>query len=317
MRKAFIYSIVFHLGVAVLALVGIPLGEPLPVEAVQTMDVDIAELTVTTKSQKPPREVEPEPKEEEPPKPPPAPKPQPAPPPEPEPEPEPAPEEPEEAEAPPVVEPEPEPEPKEPEVVEPEPQPEPAPPEEPKEKQVAIVTPTAKPRPKNIKKKDDFDSMLNTLELDNDKPVDAPDKPTKEKDFFDELNLDEIETADKPKPREETQIATVIGTRLTVSEKDALRRQIEKCWNVPIGARNPEELVVEIRIRVNRDRTVRDALIVDTSRMAGDTFYRSMAESARRAVKNHKCSPLELPPGKYNEWKDITMTFNPSTMVGQ
>jgi hypothetical protein len=29
MRKAFIYSIVFHLGVAVLALVGIPLGEPL------------------------------------------------------------------------------------------------------------------------------------------------------------------------------------------------------------------------------------------------------------------------------------------------
>lgn len=294
MLKAFTYSFLFHFGIVLLATANF-LMPPLPVEDIQTMEVEIADLTVTTRNQKPPREPEPEPKEKQPAKPPPAPKPRPAP----KPEPEPAPEEPEPVEAP------------------PEPEPAPAPPETPKEEQVAIVTPTAKPRPKNIKKKDDFDDMLNTLALDDDKPVDAPDKKSKEKDFFDELNLDEIETDDKPKPREETQLAAIIGTRLTVSEKDALRRQIEKCWNVPIGARNPEELVVEIRIRVNRDRTVRDAVIVDTARAAADKFFRTMAESARRAVKNPKCSPLKLPPDKYNEWKDITMTFDPSKMVGR
>jgi len=298
MRKAFIFSVLFHLGIVVMALVGIPVGEPLPVEVVETMDVDIAELTVTTRNQKPPREEEPEPKEEQTPKPPPAPKPRPAPPPEPEPEPEPEPA-PEEVVAP------------------PEPEPEPAPPEEPKEEQVAIVTPVAKPRPKNIKKKDDFADMLNTLTLDDEKPADAPDKKSKEKDFLDELNLDEIVTDDKPKPREKTQIATIIGTRLTVSEVDAVRRQFEKCWNVPIGARNPEELVVEIKVRVNPDRTVRDAVIVDQARTAADSFFRAMAESAKRAVLHKNCSPLRLPPDKYNAWKEMTVVFDPSGMVGR
>ncbi len=291
MRKAFIFSFLLHLGFVMMAFVVIPASDPLPVEDVETMEVDIADLTVTTRSQKPPREEEPESKEEPPPKPPPAPKPRPAP----EPEPEPVPE-PEEAEAP--------------------PEPEPAPPEKPEEQQVAIVTPAAKPRPKIVKKKDDFDSMLNTLELD-DETADATQEKPKEKDFFDSLDLDSIETDDKPQPREKTQIASIIGTRLTVSEKDALRRQIEKCWNVPIGARNPEELVVEIKIRVNRDRTVRDAQIVDTTRASADTFFRTMAESARRAVVNPRCSPLKLPPDKYDEWKEITMTFDPSKMVGR
>ena len=86
---------------------------------------------------------------------------------------------------------------------------------------------------------------------------------------------------------------------------------------MPIGARNPEELVVEIKIQVNRDRTVRDAIIVDSARAAGDKFFRTMAESARRAVRNPKCSPLKLPPDKYNEWREITMTFDPSKMVGR
>jgi outer membrane biosynthesis protein TonB len=297
MRNAFILSVLFHIGIVVLALVGIPVGEPLPVEVVDTMEVEIADLTVTTRNQKPPREEEPEPEEKTPPPPPPAPKPRPTPPPPPEPEPEPAPEEPEAVEAP--------------------PEPEPAPPAPPEEKQVAIVTPAAKPRPKNIKKKDDFDNMLTGLNLDDENPADVDNAKPKEKDFFDSLDLESIETADKPKPREKTQIASIIGTRLTVSEEDAVRRQIERCWNVPIGARNPEELVVEIRIRVGRDRNVQKADIVDSGRLAADKFFRTMAESARRAVLHDNCSPLKLPPEKYDTWKDITLTFDPSKMVGR
>ncbi|MDH5410434.1 MAG: hypothetical protein OEY16_03520 [Alphaproteobacteria bacterium] len=294
MRKAFIYSLIFHVGVAIVALASIPASNPLPVEDVSTMDVDIADLTVTTRNRKPPPEEKVEPKEA-PPAPPPPPKPRPSPPPEPEPEPAPV----------------------EPDAVEAPPEPEPAPPETPKEQQVAIVTPTAKPRPKNIKKKDDFDSMLKTLELDDQESADSPDKKPKEKDFFDELNLDEIKPDEEPAPREKTQLASIIGTRLTVSEVDAVKNQFIKCWNVPVGARNPEELVVEIKIWVDRDRMVRKAQIIDSSRMASDRFFRAMAESARRAVLHKNCNPLKLPPDKYEVWKEITMTFDPSKMVGR
>ena len=292
MRKAFIYSVLFHIGIAALALVTVPGGRPLTVEPAQTLDVEIAGLTVTTRNKKPQRAQKP--KEEKPPKPPPAPKPRPKPEPEPEPEPDPE-----------AVE------------VPPEPEPEPAPPEAPEEKQVAIVTPVAKPRPKIVKKKDDFDSMLNTLDLGDDTPVDAPNEKPEEKDFFDKLDLDEIVPEDKTAPREESQIASIIGTKLTVSEVDAVKRQFENCWHVQIGARNPEELVVEIKIWVNRDRMVRKAVIVDTARMATDKFFRTMAESARRAVLHKKCNPLNLPPGKYDMWKEITMVFDPSVMVGR
>lgn len=294
MRKAFILSALFHLGIAVLALVVIPAGNPLPVEEAETMEVEIADLTMTTRNRKPSREKEPEPKEEQPPKPPPPPKPRPAPLPEPEPE-----------------------EPEEPEAVESEPEPEPAPPEQPEELQVAIVTPVAKSRPKIVKKKDDFDSMLNTLDLDDDTPAEAPDEQSKEKDFFDSLDLDSIETDDEPKPREKTQIASVIGTRLTVSEEDALSRHIEPCWNVQIGARNPEELAVVIRLYVNRDGTVRKAEVVDKFRMSGDRFYRAAAEAAMRAVLNKRCQPLPIPPSKYEQLKVFTYNFDPSKMVGR
>lgn len=300
MRKAFTYSFLFHLGIVVVALIGIPASELLPVEDIETMDVDIADLTVTTKNRKPPPPLdEPEAKEVQAtkPPPPPPPKPRPAPPPEPEPEPEPAPEAPEAVDAP--------------------PEPEPAPPEPPEEKQVALVTPTAKPRPKNIKKKNDFDDMLNNLALDDDQPADAPDKKSTEKDFFDELNLDEIETAEKPAPREKTQLAPIIGTRLTVSEEDSLRRHIEPCWNVQIGARNPEELAVLIRLYINRDGTVRKAEVVDKIRMGSDRFYRAAAEAAMRAVLNKRCQPLPIPPGKYEQLKVFTYNFDPSKMVGR
>ena len=51
--------------------------------------------------------------------------------------------------------------------------------------------------------------------------------------------------------------------------------------------------------------------------MIRDRFYRAAAESAMRAVQNDKCSPLKLPPDKYDRWKEITLTFDPSKMVGR
>lgn len=101
---------------------------------------------------------------------------------------------------------------------------------------------------------------------------------------------------------------------LTISEIDWIRQQISRCWNIPAGARDAENLIVEIRAVFNPDGSVARAEILDTGRMASDPFYRAAAESAYRAVL--QCSPLQMPPKKYNVWKIVTLRFNPKEMLG-
>lgn len=106
-----------------------------------------------------------------------------------------------------------------------------------------------------------------------------------------------------------------LSDRLTISQEDALRRQIQQCWNIPAGARDAEKLIVEVLIDMNPDRTVREARVVDQNRLATDPFFRSAAESALRALRNPKCTPLELPPDQYEQWKTILFTFDPRDML--
>ncbi len=124
----------------------------------------------------------------------------------------------------------------------------------------------------------------------------------------------------KPKPRAnklaKVQPRPSVDQRMTVSELDAIRRQIEACWILPAGARDAENLVVDIRVVMNPDGTVRQASIIDRSRMAADSFFRAAAESALRAVLNPRCNPLKLPPEKYKQWQTFTLSFNPRDMIG-
>ena len=105
-----------------------------------------------------------------------------------------------------------------------------------------------------------------------------------------------------------------LGERMTMSETDALRQQLEGCWNVPYGAKDAENTTVDIFMVINQDRTLQIARIVDTSRYNSDSFFRAMADSAIRAVRNPNCSPFDLPPDKYEAWREITVTFDPSQM---
>jgi TonB family protein len=96
---------------------------------------------------------------------------------------------------------------------------------------------------------------------------------------------------------------------------ELIRRKVESCWNVPVGARDAGDLLVEIRVVLNRDGSVISADIVDSARASADTFYRAAAESARRAVRT--CSPFnELPADRYDIWQTLTLRFNPKEMLG-
>ncbi|MBM3602691.1 MAG: cell envelope integrity protein TolA [Alphaproteobacteria bacterium] len=98
------------------------------------------------------------------------------------------------------------------------------------------------------------------------------------------------------------------------SDLDLIRKQIEPCWNVPAGARYAEDLVVTVEVELEPSGEVRSALITDRARLDRDPAFRTAAESARRAVWS--CSPLKLPPEKYDDWKKITLTFDPKQVLG-
>jgi hypothetical protein len=105
---------------------------------------------------------------------------------------------------------------------------------------------------------------------------------------------------------------------MTMSEIDAIRYQIQRCWSVPAGARDAGDLVVRLRVFLNPDGSLsRAPEIVESARApsVGEEYYRAAAESARRAVQ--VCSPLKnLPPAKYEKWRELTLTFNPKDMLG-
>ncbi|MCB1834307.1 MAG: hypothetical protein KDH19_12865, partial [Geminicoccaceae bacterium] len=105
--------------------------------------------------------------------------------------------------------------------------------------------------------------------------------------------------------------APVIAS-LTASEIGAIKQQIERCWNVPIGVRGIETMQVTLRIRMTVEGEVTSVDIEDRSRLAADSGFRIVAESAQRAVLSCR---LSLPPEKYELWRDMVMTFHPRDAI--
>ena len=80
------------------------------------------------------------------------------------------------------------------------------------------------------------------------------------------------------------------------------------------GAKDAKDIIIEIWVAANPDGTVREARIVST-KGSEESFTQAAADSALRAVRNPRCSPLKLPPEKYNSWKTFTLVFNPREML--
>ena len=298
MRVPLVISFGFHIAIFVFALYGLPSPSQSIVMEHRVIDVEIVSATETPEPTPVPKPAPlpkktvkaPPPKPPAPPKQvaalPPALEPAPAPPPEPEPQPKP-------------VEAKPEPTPPEPKA---KPKPKPAPPK---------VAPRPKPRPRQ-----DFASMmLKTVQKLKDAP--PPKKTQKKEKTFDEKMAALMNRKNVPAP-ERAQKAP-LGEKLTISEIDAIKRQIERCWLVPaaIGAKDVQEMSVQVRLKLNPDGTLRESRIVDRFRMETNATYKAVAESALRAIRNPRCSRFNLPLQKFDVWKDMVLRFNPSEMVGR
>lgn len=299
MVRNVVISVLLHAVIFAVAYIGLPNFSDTPDVVDVPISVEIVNVTDVTNIPTKPKEVKP--KATPAPKPPPKP---PAPPPAPKgaaqqpPEPEPVPEPPKEDVAM-VVEPEVTPKEK--------PKPEPKPKDEPKKTETKKRSPAPVP-PRKPKEPDQFESVLKTLEELKSAP--APQKKEKAKPAepdFAKLMEDALET-DKPR--------LDIGVEMTISEIDLVRQQIHRCWSLPAGAKDAHKMLISIRIAMNPDGTVRTARVLDSSRMNSDPFYRTMAESALRAVLNPRCQPFKLPLEKYDRWQSMKLNFDPRDMFG-
>lgn len=107
-------------------------------------------------------------------------------------------------------------------------------------------------------------------------------------------------------------LGSPLGNAATLSqnELDALRAQLQACWNPPIGLAEAKELVVAVRIQFNRDGSLSaDPTVMNRS---ANPLFQVAAETARRAVL--RCQPYRLPVAKYDVWKDVEVNFDPREM---
>jgi colicin import membrane protein len=105
---------------------------------------------------------------------------------------------------------------------------------------------------------------------------------------------------------------SAIAARLSQSELDALRARLAQLWNPPSGARNPQELVVQVRMKLKPDGTLAAPPMVLTHGQS--PFFMAARDSAVRAV--FRGQPFDmLRPEHYEQWKDIEVTFDPRDMV--
>ncbi|MDE1147459.1 MAG: hypothetical protein PW843_12715 [Azospirillaceae bacterium] len=321
MRPAVIFSIVLHVALLLLAILGLPLLKPDPMVMAEPVAVEVVDISeLTNAATKPPDKPQP-----------PAPK-------APEPQPDPAPTTPDQPPPPPDQAkadptpplPDPTPPPPTPEPPKPEP-PKPAPPPPPPEPEAlpikkmevpkveeqktteleqpqAVPKPDPKPEPPKPKeqpkpepKKDtpSLDSILKNVDkLKEDKPKDtAKDTPAK----------------DTPKTQQ-TSAAQPQSDHLSVSEQDALRSQLAGCWAVPAGGKDVNTMSADIRVSFDTSMHVTKVDFLSGNGSLSNPTYRSFVESTLRALQKDQCSTLRLPKDKYGGAGSIVFTFSPKDM---
>lgn len=105
---------------------------------------------------------------------------------------------------------------------------------------------------------------------------------------------------------------TTSGTKLTMSEMDALRGQIQNNWSITPGMSD----AADVRIRVTMQLDQNGDIIGEPEVVAtgGSASARTaLAGGARRAIMRSR--PFKLPPEKYDAWSEVVVNFDPSEMM--
>jgi hypothetical protein len=94
---------------------------------------------------------------------------------------------------------------------------------------------------------------------------------------------------------------------MTMDEMVKFRNQLSSCWSVLLGKKYTRR--VDIKLVINPDRTLKEAKVIDMKRYKEDSVFRSTADGAINALRDPKCTPFNLPPDKYDQWKETFVVF--------
>lgn len=185
-------------------------------------------------------------------------------------------------------------------------------------------------KPKKEKKKEVEKEETKTVASPKEKPKkkeqkqkDKPKNKEKKENLFDNIlkAVEDLAATEERQPptgeiseKVQSNEATIIGDTLSISELDALKRQIAQCWSPPSGMENAEAMVVDLQVSLNPDGTVTEAKILDMNRYHSDVQFKPAADAARRAILNPNCNPLKIPLDKYEQLKSFVLKFDPREM---
>ncbi len=103
------------------------------------------------------------------------------------------------------------------------------------------------------------------------------------------------------------------GPPMTSGERDAFRLAVQACWSVGSISTDAQQTVVTVSFELGRDgRVVGEPVLVESQGASSEEAARSAFEAARRAIVRCQGAGFPLPPEKYEQWRDVLMTFNPT-----
>jgi hypothetical protein len=99
----------------------------------------------------------------------------------------------------------------------------------------------------------------------------------------------------------------------TISEETALRIQIMNNWLVPVGAKDIEQMEVDIKLQVGTSGFIKSIDIIKNKYyQKNNSHYDTFVQSAKRAIL--KSSPLKLSDERMKIENEIVFHFSPKDM---
>jgi hypothetical protein len=138
---------------------------------------------------------------------------------------------------------------------------------------------------------------------------DAEDKKTKDS------NNEKPDDVSAPKTKTVVRVnrnVVSLDRTLTVSVVDALRVAMTRCWNINTAYPGIDGIRAVAHLTMRQNGTVSDVWFESAARAETDPAFAYVLETIRSAI--NVCQPFRmLPPGEYDKWQKIQLTFYPTT----
>lgn len=113
--------------------------------------------------------------------------------------------------------------------------------------------------------------------------------------------------------RNDTPLAAASGPPLTLGERESLRLSVGQCWNFSALSTDAAKVTVVVGMAMSRDGRPSNLRLVSFTG-GGQGAAQQAYETARRAILRCAGDGYSLPREKYDQWREIEMTFNPENM---